>query len=103
MPDLIAQGEEAQQRWRRALPPGEPVLLGRTGGIWAVAWDAHVSRRHVRLRWMGDRLEVTRLPDARNPVYFLGREENQFELRPGEHFVIGRTTFALADASGESG
>ncbi len=97
MPDLIAQGEEAQQRWRRALPTDESVLLGRLGGIWAVAWDSHVSRRHVRLRWTGELLEVTRLPDARNPVYFQGREENQFVIRPGEHFVIGQTTFALAD------
>ena len=97
MPDLIAQGAEAQQRWRRALPQDESVLLGRIGGIWAVAWDQHVSRRHVRLRWTGERLEVTRLPDARNPVYFQGREETQFTLQPGEHFVIGQTTFALAD------
>ena len=27
MPDLIAQGVEAQQRWRRALPPDQPVVL----------------------------------------------------------------------------
>ncbi|HYW80589.1 MAG TPA: adenylate/guanylate cyclase domain-containing protein [Thermoguttaceae bacterium] len=97
MPDLIAQGEEAQQRWRRALPLNEPVLLGRLSGIWAVDWDHHVSRRHVRLRWTGKELEVTRLPDARNPIYFQGREENQFVMHPGEHFVVGQTTFALAD------
>ncbi len=31
MPDLIAQGIEAQQRWRRALPEGQPIVLGRLG------------------------------------------------------------------------
>lgn len=97
MPDLIAQGLEAQQRWRRGLPGREPVVLGRSGGAWAVPWDPHISRRHVRLNWAGDRLEVTRLPEARNPVYLRGEEQSRFSLRPGEHFVIGQTTFTLAD------
>ncbi len=96
MADLIAQGVEPQQRWRRTLPEDEPVLMGRTAGIWAVPWDQHVSRQHVRLQWTGEVLEVTRLPDAQNPVYYHGREQTQFAVEPGEHFVIGQTTFALA-------
>ncbi len=96
MPDLIAQGVEPQQRWRRALPEQEPVVLGRAAGIWAVPWDQHVSRRHVRLRWTGDVLEVAKLPGARNPVFYQGRERTQFDVDPGGHFVIGQTTFALA-------
>jgi len=97
MPDLIAQGVEAQQRWRRPLPQGRAVIVGRSGGAWAVPWDQHVSRRHVRLRRVGAGVEVTRLPDARNPVYLRGKEEDSFLLEPGEHFVIGQTTFTLAD------
>jgi adenylate cyclase len=97
MPDLIAQGVEAQQRWRRPLPEGQPVVLGRAGGVWAVPWDHQVSRRHVRLRWNGQRLEIVRLSEARNPVFLLGKEENWFTIKPGEHFVIGQTTFTLAD------
>jgi adenylate cyclase len=97
MPDLIAQGVEAQQRWRRPLPEAQPVVLGRSGGAWSVPWDQHVSRRHVRLRWNGHHLEVTRLSEARNPVFFLGKEETRFTIGPGEHFVIGTTTFSLAD------
>ena len=97
MPDLIAQGIEAQQRWRRPLPEGQPVVLGRAAGVWAVPWDHQVSRRHVRLRWNGQRLEVVRLSEARNPVFLLGKEENWFTITPGEHFVIGQTTFTLAD------
>jgi len=97
MPDLIAQGVEAQQRWRRTLPEGQPVVLGRAAGIWAVPWDQHVSRRHVRLRFNGRRLDVARLAEARNPIFFQGKEENRFSIAPGEHFVIGQTTFTLAD------
>jgi len=97
LPDLIAQGEEPQQRWRRSLPTGQGVVLGRSGAGWAVPWDPQVSRRHVRMRWDGRRLEVRRDPGARNPVYLRGQEVEQFELQPGEHFVIGQTTFTLAD------
>ena len=97
MPDLIAQGVEAQQRWRRGLPLGQPVVLGRSGGVWAVPWDTRISRHHVRLEWTGERLDVAQLPNARNPVYLRGEEQTGFSLRPGEHFVIGKTTFTLAD------
>jgi adenylate cyclase len=97
MPDLIAQGVEAQQRWRRSLPEGQAVVLGRSGGIWAVPWDQHVSRKHVSMCWEGDHLEVAQLPEASNPVYSHGKEESRFSLLPGEHFVIGQTTFTLAD------
>jgi adenylate cyclase len=97
MPDLIAQGVEAQQRWRRSLPETQAVTLGRTGGIWAVPWDHQVSRQHVQLRWTDKGLEVTRLPEARNPVFHRGQEVQWCLLAPGDHFVIGQTTFTLAD------
>ncbi|MBU4273458.1 MAG: adenylate/guanylate cyclase domain-containing protein [Planctomycetes bacterium] len=97
MPDLIAQGTEAQQRWRRPLPEGQEIVLGRFGGVWAVPWDHQVSRRHVGLSWNGRRLEVQRLPEAKNPVFLHGKEAERFELSPGEHFVVGQTTFTLAD------
>ena len=97
MADLIAQGEESQQRWRRALPEVQPVPLGRAAGVWAVPWDAHVSRRHATLHYDRGRLGVTRAPEAQNPIFFRGKEVAQCSLRPGEHFVIGKTTFTLVD------
>ncbi|MEN6450769.1 MAG: adenylate/guanylate cyclase domain-containing protein [Thermoguttaceae bacterium] len=97
MPDLIAQGVDAQHRWRRSLPEAEMVVLGRLGGGWAVPWDSQVSRRHATLLWTGRRLEVARLPDSRNPLFLRGTQNDRFSLAPGEHFVIGQTTFTLAD------
>jgi len=97
MADLIAQGVESQERWRRGLPEGQPIVLGRVGGVWAVPWDAQVSRRHVRVVWDGRVLQVERLPEARNPVFLRGKEVERFEIRAGEHFVIGQTTFSVAD------
>ncbi len=97
MPDLIAQGVEPQQRWRRSLPEGQSVLLGRLGGTWAVPWDQHVSRRHARLLWSGKQLEVVRLSETHNPIFVHGKEVERFFIEPGEHFVIGQTSFTLAD------
>ncbi len=97
MADLIAQGELEQHRWRRPLPVGTPVLLGRREGGWGVPWDPRISRRHARLHFDGNVLTVVRLPEAKNPVYHHGREKDEIEVRPGDSFVIGRTTFSLID------
>ena len=95
MADLIAQGLEAQHRWRRPLRPGERFNLGREAGSWSTAWDDRISRQHAELCFRDGRLAVRHLPGARNPVFFHGREEDEFEVRPGEHFVIGQTTFSV--------
>ena len=97
MPDLIAQGREPQQRWRRTLPEGEPIVIGRGGGAWAASWDPQISRRHVEVICRDRELAVRRLPDAHNPVFHRGTEVERFTLSPGEHFVVGQTTFTLAD------
>ncbi len=97
MADLVAQGRHSQQRWRRPLPEGQAVILGRSAGVWAVPWDHHVSRRHAELVWRNGALEVVCLPSASNPIFFQGREATRFRIAPGEHFVIGETTFTVVD------
>jgi adenylate cyclase len=97
MPDLIAQGPEPEQRWRRTLPEEKKVVLGRSTGNWVIPWDDRVSRRHVEIYWHNDRLQVAALPSARNPIFYHGREMESFSLSVGEHFVIGGTTFTLVD------
>jgi adenylate cyclase len=97
MPDLIAQGTKPHERWRRSLSADETVTLGREGGAYAVAWDERVSRKHAEIRWQNGKLEVRRLPTGRNPIFVAGRESDVFTVAPGEHFVIGETTFTLAE------
>ncbi len=97
MPDLIALGSEPQHRWRRKVPIGTPQVIGRGVGPWCTPWDERISRRHVEVEWREGRLHVTILPEARNPVFHRGRKSADFELKPGDHFVIGGTTFTLAD------
>lgn len=97
MADLIAQGADAQHRWRRTLLADRPVVLGRAPNCWPTSWDDRVSRQHAEIVWDGQRLRVRQLPGARNPVFVKGRPVPEFEIGPGEHFVIGATTFTLTD------
>lgn len=95
MLELIAQGPESDMRWRRPLPEGIELVIGRQAEPWPVSWDPRVSRRHFRAVRIGDRLTVTRLPDASNPVFYRGDEADDFQVAAGEHFVVGDTTFSL--------
>ncbi len=98
MPDLIAQGPRPEDRWRRSLPePGVESILGRTSEPWAVAWDDRVSRNHAKMRWNGNKLEVAKLEQARNAIFFRGQQRDKFLASVGEHFVIGQTTFTVLD------
>jgi len=97
MADLIAQGKLPEHRWRRPLPVGEPIVLGRSAGLWAVPWDKHISRRHAELVWDGRRLQVKKFPEAKNPIFFHGRQAAECRVLPEEHFVIGQTSFLLVD------
>ncbi len=96
MPDLIAQGSRPDQRWRRRLAASETLVLGRFAEA-SSPWDDRISRRHAQLEWNGETLGVTKISVARNPIFYHGQETEQFRLLPGEHFVIGGTTFLLAD------
>ncbi|MCU0717976.1 MAG: FHA domain-containing protein, partial [Pirellula sp.] len=101
MPDLIAQGPAPTDRWRRTLPKtegsGSVIILGRTATGWAVPWDDRISRNHAKLVWNGKRLEISRLIDSRNPIFYRGLRKDEFDIGIGEHFVIGQTTFSLVD------
>lgn len=97
MADLIAQGIDHQHRWRRTLLPDRPVTLGRAPHCWPTSWDDRVSRQHAEILWDGQRLKVHQLAGARNPIFVKGRPISDFSIVPGEHFVIGETTFTLAD------
>jgi len=100
MPDLIAQGPNPSDRWRRPLPsPADATgfVLGRVAPGWAVPWDDRISRQHAELRWNGEKLLVEKRLDARNPIFFRGLRKDQFEVGIGDHFVIGHTTFSIVD------
>ena len=98
MAELVVAGPEPLQRWRRPLPVGQVIRVGRAPRSgWAVPWDPLVSREHADLLFDNGKLTVRCLQSARNPVYFQERVSSEFMLSPGEHFRIGKTLFRLAE------
>jgi adenylate cyclase len=98
MPDLIARGSDSIQRWSRPIPEGALYVIGRDPSSCSVGWDDLISRRHVEVRCHKGILHVQKLAAATNPVFYRGRDCNQFSLSTGEHFVIGSTSFFWAES-----
>lgn len=96
MAELIAQGPQLTDRWRKRLPSDIPILLGRESGPWSAPWDRKISGQHIEMRLEGDCLTIRQLPNAQNPVFVRGESRKEFTLSPGEHFVIGATTFTFS-------
>lgn len=96
MADLIAQGSEPHQRWRRTLRANQQLVLGRDAGHFSTPWDPQISRHHATLVFSDGRLHIEKLAEARNPIFLSGQAKDSFALTAGEHFVIGQTTFTLA-------
>jgi adenylate cyclase len=93
MLELIAEAEGRGEQWSREFPADKTIVLGT--GEWDVPWDKWISRRHAELTWRRERLRVKKVSGAANPIFFRGKELESFDVRPGERFVIGRTTFTL--------
>lgn len=102
MIDLIAQGPEAPQRWRKTVVPAESCTLGRGARAdLSVPWDTHISREHVRISAADGVLHVERLSAGANPLFFEGRQVEECTVRIGEHFVIGSTSFFAQATEGD--
>lgn len=96
MLELIVTGPEPTQGWRREIPEGEVVRLGRAPRHgWAVPWDLLISREHCELSANGAQVNVARLDSARNPVYFQEVDTTEFAIAAGQGFRIGQTMFQL--------
>ena len=100
---LVAQGSSPRQRWRQQLDGERTYLLGRSIDCdCPVPWESTLSRRHCQLRLVGESLEVRRLEQALNPVYFHGEEATLCRVAPGQQFVIGQTSFLLQETNAET-
>jgi adenylate cyclase len=97
MPDFIAQGPQPEHRWRRKLTPGVRQTIGRQAGAWSTPWDDRISRRHADVVYQEGQLQVELFDSARNPAFYRGVAASHFSVPPGEHFVIGQTTFSVVE------
>lgn len=84
------------------LSPEKPLILGASGKVdLRVLGEPCLSGRHACLQVSADSIEVRRLPDAKNPIFFHGTPKEEFVVTPPDFFVIGTTHFRLL--SGPSG
>lgn len=94
MLQLIAQGPQRLQRWRTPLEPGVSSSLGRAASSdLPVPWDAQISRNHLSLTPSADYVDVVRLAESSNSIFYNGEEVEACQVRAGEHFVLGATSF----------
>lgn len=104
MLELMVNGSEANQQWRREIPPGEVVRIGRAPrNGWAVPWDLLISREHCEIVLKGQSIGVKRLDAARNPVYLNEVDTREFNISPGQGFRIGQTMFQLVSVGLDDG
>jgi adenylate cyclase len=93
--------------WRHALPHNQEVTLGRTpknpsfpdmvASDWVME-DKLISSQHATLVWKEGKLRVMRRmkpAPTTNQVYHGTVPKDDFEIAPGESFVIGHTVFTL--------
>lgn len=96
MLQLIAQGPEPRQRWRKTLPAGTPLNLGRgPAADLPVPWEDCLSSVHAVIECDAEAANIRRHNGAPNPIYLRGTEVDSDRLSPGEQFVIGGTRFLL--------
>ncbi len=104
MLELVAQGLDSKDRWRRPISPGQRYLLGRDTEVpLSVPWDRQISRHHVQIDVHLDHLQLTRLEAARNPLFFAGESVGTCRVEIGQHFVVGATTFHVAPFETDTG
>lgn len=93
----LRQRETIRHQW--SLVPDVDLPLGRTvsNDQLQTAWDERIAPWHAVVRWQDDRLAVKRRPEtsAHSPIVYGGRDLAEFEIVPGEGFVIGSTIFRL--------
>ncbi|TWT74328.1 adenylate/guanylate cyclase domain-containing protein [Allorhodopirellula solitaria] len=102
-PDQLASPDDSSPSTdeQAVAAPGQRQKRHVAAIPWAVLWDTSISRHHAILKPLsGDRLQVTRDPRSRNPIFYRGKPRDRFVVVPGEHFVIGQTTFTLARRPG---
>ncbi len=89
--EVIREGKPID---RREIPAGRHVVIGRTDDAdWRIVKEPFLSRKHVEVQLESGHLKVRRIPEASNPIFYGGEEKDEFTLKPGDYFIIGKTRF----------
>lgn len=98
--ELVAIGPEPSMKWRRTIPHGKAIRLGRLPADgWAVSWDQRISREHADILLQDGVLTVRCLDAAKNPAHYRDQSSREVNVAPGEEFRIGLTRFQVVALS----
>lgn len=61
----------------------------------AIREDPLLSRNHFTIQWHDSKLTVLKCKKAKNPIFFQGKECEEFLVEPGQSFLSGKTRFSL--------
>jgi adenylate cyclase len=96
---LHAQSNCRQHQTRTPLSKMHIVTIGRRPvdkcNKCAVFWDPQVSRQHAHLEVLAGGIQLTCLPQARNPLLVDDRPCRNATITAGSSFRIGSTSFAV--------
>ncbi len=100
MLELVAIGPGSADHLRYRLETAETFRVGRDPSMdITVSWDPHISRHHFTLDLQPNHTVILHCQaGAANPVLIHGDAILETTLLPGDHFVIGTTTFRLDKA-----
>jgi adenylate cyclase len=94
---LVAHGGEPLRQTTLTLASDQAGVLGRDAECdLAATWDRRISRRHATVRVAGEVVVVEKTVNAGNPIFFSGHEVDRCEVRAGQAFIIGETTFLVS-------
>ncbi|MFO0658453.1 MAG: DUF4388 domain-containing protein [Polyangiaceae bacterium] len=85
------------------LPPGKEVIVGRSSDLEMVLVEDMVSRKHARLWWEADLLQIEDLGST-NGTFVNGEKVARARLKEGDRVLIGTSILKLvtSDVAGPS-
>ncbi|OUU24611.1 MAG: hypothetical protein CBC13_03275 [Planctomycetia bacterium TMED53] len=94
---LVLRYQDGEKQLK--VPLVDKLVIGRNPGCQIVLSDSSVSSKHAAVVSKGDRWFIADL-DSSNGVVVKGQKVKQAQLKDGDQFRIGSTTFVVAVASG---
>lgn len=96
MLELIVEGPEQGQTLQCILTANQVYNVGRDSSAdIQITWDQHISRRHFQITPSDSSIDVEARADTSNPIFFQGQRVTQFNLKSGERFTVGTTSFRV--------
>ncbi|WP_437201305.1 adenylate/guanylate cyclase domain-containing protein [Planctomicrobium sp. SH664] len=95
---FLAEGRDPQQRAKLTLESDRQYRVGRSPECEIpVPWEQFLSRQHFTVAISKESVEVCRISQGRNPIFFEGEPRDRFTLQAGQRFVVGETSFLLRE------